>query len=382
MKKLRFLIILTLLLLPLQGQYITPIIVGFTPVTPSNGNAVATLNSAATWAAFGFRITSNLTLDEIRVFISAVTGTVTTGFTCDIYSDSGAGAPGSSIAGPFTVSTSLAGGSNSYDFTGINTALTAGTQYWAVFKNTTGTPASNNMTLRFGGINTGQQALTVSNKIGWVKVQSADSGSTWTAASVANMVGPRLKFTDGSYGGLSVTSAGASTGSTTAVYSTREAGVLFTVPAGPTLNVAGVSMYINATGTPTGTPRFRIYTGSGASPSLTGTTFSSINPAAIGWLSLYFSTPLALAPGVYRVVLSETTQSDTSSNRYDTYLYTVDNTAASKALMPFGSQFTYSTDGGSTFAETDTLFLPFSLILSSTPFTVSGGGGGTRVYAH
>lgn len=65
----------------------------------------------------------------------------------------------------------------------------------------------------------------------------------------------------------------------------------------------------------------------------------------------------------------------TNGNDYRFFRFTLENSATTKAQLPFGGvQKTYSTDGV-TFTDTDTEAAPFQLFLdTSGEFTVSGGG--------
>lgn len=362
--------------LALLGQNLAPPILGFVPSGVASSAVTVFMNTAAIWPAFGVHPTSARTLNEFRIFVSSTSGTVTTGFTADVYNSDASGNPSSSFAGPITVSSSLAGGAGWYEFTGINASLSANTQYWVVLKNTTGTPGTNNMTVRHGAAGTAAFGLGTNTRNGYGRVQTADSGSTWTASSVQNMVGPRYRFADG-YEGLP-TSQMTQTSTTNGVYSTREAGVKITIPSGyPTLNVNCLSFFVIVAGTPTGSLRFRLYSGAsttaGTPVDTESLALAKISSSA--YTRLCFGSNQALTAGnTYRLMMGETTQSDANSNRYDSIAFTIDNTAASKALTPFGATtFAYTTDGA-TFTDTDTAMMAFGLNLDPvTPYTVSGG---------
>lgn len=136
-------------------------------------------------------------------------------------------------------------------------------------------------------------------------------------------------------------------------------------------------------GTPTGFPRYRIYQDlNSETRSLLGTTATmSFHPFTVGggvvqWFPLFFQTPVTIAAGLpTRVVLSETTQSDSSSNKFQHRTFVTENDANSLAALG-GFQGTLSTDGGSTWAETATDIVPFALLLGPDG---SGSGGGVVV---
>jgi len=103
---------------------------------------------------------------------------------------------------------------------------------------------------------------------------------------------------------------------------------------------------------------------------------------------LYFAASIAIPPQTaVRLVLSETAQSDTSSNKY--VLEEVNIHAADNTLMyPWSSSrpaVTLSTDGGATFAETANILPSIFFVLdSNNPFlagpllTHPGMSGGMR----
>lgn len=359
----------------------TPIPVGaLLGSSASTTTATQALNAAATWLAYGFQAPAGgKTLSSVRAFLSATSGTlIASDLTCSLYSNS-AGSPGSSIEGPKSCG-SAPSGSAWYDWTGFSTALTGGTQYWLVFKNANGTPASNFPTFRLiaslGGIIVGATVFGDSRKT------SADSGSTWAGTSNSQIAGFRLGFSDGSYAGLPLSNFAVS-GSGVGVYSARELGSRFTTPSNGKLRVAGLFKSVNAkTGTPTGNARLRLYTGS--SPSLLATTDSLLSVPDITGVSIiqgYFSTVQTLDPGtVVRVVLSETTQSDASTNRFNSNVFTVDTDSNSLALMPFGG-FVQTYFDGSSWAETNSALIPCGLLLDdgAGEFAASASGIGMLV---
>jgi len=362
-----------------------PIVIGFTPpvpnVTMSTCNLVSA--SAVNQCAYGFRLSVDKTLSAARFYFSVVTASPTTNITASLYA-SAAGAPtGSPLEAAKNVSTSISA-AGWYEFTGFSTALTKSVQYWIVLKNTDGAPQTNGVTIRSGGTGSGQISASQGTGAGWIKKASTDTGATWNASTASNISGSmRLGFSDSSFDGLPISTL-TTVSTTNSVYSAREIGVLFTTPAGPTLNVRCLSTFASITGTPTGDLRYRLYTGATATPTLTATTDVVANGHIIGtaYGSSCFATVQSIPPGTaIRIVASETTQSDANTDRYEIAQYTIDDTAASKALTPFGStKLTLSTDGGANFTDTDTIIIPFGLVLDqTTPFTVAAGTGQTGV---
>jgi hypothetical protein len=316
--------------------------VGFIPTGATNSTATLALSAAATWLAISFKLSEDKTLSKVRARISAIAGSISAGnITCTLYNDS-SGSPGTSIEVAPTNPTYTASAWN--EWAGFTTALTAETMYWIVFKNLQGTPASNNPTFLFGAANTG--CVQIGNTSAWCsmgKRQTADSGSTWTTSPLAAIGGGlRLEFNDGTFYGAPVhtmTGIAAASG----VFGTREYGARFTTPLGTQMRITGIGALIVKTGTPTQAMRFRLY--EGATLVATTNTIPQVLVTNNGYHSAYFSSIQTLkANTLYRIVVSEVSQSDTSANVYRPYTYTIENDANSKALFPWGWQRTETAD--------------------------------------
>lgn len=348
-------------------------ILGFLPRDMTAGPSTLALSAANTWLAQGFVLADDRTLNSVRAFLSAVAGTLTS-LECHVFSDV-SGSPSASLSSTSTV-TAMPTGAGVVEFTGLTQALTKNTQYWLVFKNTTGTPGTNFPTYRFNGNQGLPHPLAGSvGTWGWNKWHTTD-GASWVS-NVINGANFRLGFSSGYAGFPFSQMAGAAVGQ--GVYSTREVGVKFTWPATwPTTNIRGITSFCRLTGSPTQNPFYKLY--SGSSPSLVAST-NEIPKANIsttnGWRAAYFTSAQVLTPGtIYRVVLAEQTQSDTSSNWYGCAEYTIDNDADSKSLMPFGGTLHRTYYDGSSWTDTDTGIMGFGLIPDTAgEFTVSGGGG-------
>lgn len=349
---------------------------GFIPRDPSQATSTLAVSAANTWYAFSF-IGNGKTLSTVNLFTSGLTGTLaTTELRAEIYSTGATGDPNASVSGPHNCDATPASGWNQWS---PGYATTDGVMYWVVIKNTHGTPASNYVTFRFGAATTSVMHLVSSSGLwGSYKNHTTDA-STWTN-EVKQTWGMLLGWSDSTYDGSPFSNL-AATGTGNSVYAAREVGVMFAFT-GPTINVRALSFFMGAnTGTPSAALRARLYSGSSATPTLVATSSGGpvVGQVAAGWFYFPFASSQALAAGTYRVVVG-TTGADTSSNRYNTYEYTIKNDAASKALMPFGNaQETYTTDG-TTFSNTATALIPFALILDNgSEFTVSGGGGGPLI---
>lgn len=341
------------------------------------------LNTATTWVAFSWVEVEGKTVDKIQIFETARAGTVNASdVTLTVYGDN-AGVPdsgGSAVISATACSTAPAA-NTVLEFDVSNTALTAGTRYHAVIKNNAGTPASNNITLLTAGVTGGTfnnfgGAGSLATAWGW-GVQRTTDGSSWIALAHA-VTCMRIEYSDGSYQGYLYGASGS--GVNLDVYASREVGIYFTVPANMVIPVAGLVFKVQKGGTPTGTLQYRLYTG--ASPTLQRTTLSGIGVGNVSTstsqIPLYFSSIYTLQGGdIVRCVVSETTQSDSSSDYYRTRGFTIPSGAAYRELAPFGLRQTLSTDGGASFAETDTV-QPECALLFDAGFTYPspGGGGG------
>lgn len=391
MKKLIFLIALLSLVLPVVAGAVTnqtlgAQAVGFLPTTNVSVNLA--LNADNTQLAMSFVPDQNRTLSSVSIYGSAAAGTLgNIAGTANLCADA-AGLPNyTTIIETVTITAgNWPAAASRVTFSGFTTALTGGTRYWIIFKNTSSVPGTDYPTLQYAG-NSGLPMYVGSSsaKWGWSKVHATDA-ATFTTSALTNVSGLFVGYSDGggSYAGLALNSINAA-GSTTRVYSNRESGVMFTTPANVKLNVRGVAFMAAPNGTPTGLLRYRLYQGT----TLVATTASIgavANATAGSFPILYFSSTQTLEPATsYRVVLSETTQADAFTNSYSTYEYNIANDANARAVLPFGGtlQQTYTTDAtGSppTFVDVNTVICPFALILDTDgPFTApaAAGGGGT-----
>jgi hypothetical protein len=355
--------------------------VGFTPSAPANGPSTQAVNAAATWVAFSF-IAKSTNVNEIHAYISTVTGTVAAAdITCEIYSDS-SGVPGSSIESKNCSTAPSAAGF--YKWTGFSTAYTAGTQYWAVFKNVNGTPASNNVTFRFPSNGTFPFWTSGGNvTYGYNKRHTTNSGTAWTAGNIAGCPGIIIVYDTGStpqYDGFAHNTIG--TESADSVYSTREMGVKFTTPTNGKFRVIGATFFVFRNGTPTGNLRYRLYSGTTLLDTTTNVVANTnTTNGSAQWIQLYFSTTNVLASNtVHRLVVAESSQSDTSSNYYSSYKYTIGTDTGYSSLLPFNGTFQKTYYDGSSWTDTASIIYPCALILENEEAldAAAGGGGGAH----
>lgn len=359
---------------------------GFLASGPTNTVATVALSSAAaaggwgtgfsqTGLAYGFVPTLSKQISKVKIYCSAVTGTLgATDLVADLYSDNAGVGPSTSIESrtSVTATPTVAAWVEFTGFTATST-LTAGTQYWLVFRNANATPTSNSPTYRHTGQNT-FPATNAGSSLTWGshKYHTTDGGVTW-GTGVLSVGGWRIEFSDGTFMGVPIQNVAATTADY--VYGNREVGVMFTSPANATINIIGISMPMARVGSTQGSLRFRLYSGNSANPTLLATTTAipRLNLTTGSLLTLaYFATAQTISPGtVLRVVASNSTANGDTSNAYFTQTYTIDNTAASKALLSIGGvgfQKTLTTDSTATpvaFTETDTSTFSFGVLLDT-----------------
>ncbi|MFA6054040.1 MAG: hypothetical protein WC769_01570 [Thermodesulfovibrionales bacterium] len=342
---------------------------GWTPFNALSG-ALQNLNTTGTWFAYSFIPPETKTLNVVRMFCSGNGGTLTNiAVSCDLYSSLN-GAPNVSLESKSIEAGSWAAGWK--EFTGFTTQVTNGVVYWLVFKNISVNPTTNYPQVGYQQNCVNPPYAGNFSLFSWLRKTSTDGGSTWSGTT-SGVAGFRLAFSDGTYNGLPISATG---NSDTKIYANSEVGVKLNTPAGITMNVIAVAFYVTFGGTPIGDLRFRIYNGT----TLLGTTLavSKANISTAGWVLLYFPVDIVITAGTQiRVVASETTQSDSSSNYYGLFFATFDDTAESKALMPLGMMKTSTVDATATpvvWTDDNTKGYPFALILDTAgEFGVTGG---------
>ncbi len=378
----------------MSQQHRSALFLGFLNV---NGNTVSTfaLNTAASggfsasWLAYSWNPSESKTLNAVKVFCSAVAGTLAaTDLVCDIYSDTAGTGPNASLATSSTV-TATPTTAAWVEFTGFSLALTAGTQYWIVLRNANAAPATNAPTYRYGQVGAFVAAGAGDSNAGFgcnaVKT-SVNSGGAWSSSTSTYSCGWRVQYSDGTYDGLPISNIAAPAAASGA-FGKQAVGVQFVTPQNAVLNVRGVQLFFTKSGTP-GNAVYKLYN---ASTLLGTTTAIPVGNVSTGRMyAALFSSTLTVNPGTtLNLVVADLTTADTNSNRYQLLQYAVDNDANSFALMPCSGtlRLTTTTDytaGSPSFSTDQTFVVPFSLILDSTGEFASGGGSGgvvgTRIF--
>lgn len=351
---------------------------GWMPTGPS-GTSTAAVNAAATWFALSFVPDSGRTLSAIRAFVSSVAGALAaTDITCDLYDSTGAsGAPGASIEAGKLPSATI-NGAGWYNFTGFTTALTAGQEYWLVFKNVNAVPATNNCNFRnVTGCQDNAVFGNVLARFAWGNATTANSGVTW--ATNATRSGLRVSYADGSYDGLPVSNAAvAAIGD--GVFATSESGLKFTSPPNGVLKVAGIAMYLGTqTGTPTNGLRFGLWTGSSPVNQGYTTVVPQTSNTSQQWVYAYFSSDITIQPNTIARVTLATSGADTNAKRYALEEVTWDTDSNSVILLPWEGTAQKTYYNGSTWNDTalgTSLFGHALLLDTAGEFGAGGGGGG------
>lgn len=330
------------------------------------------LSAAATWATAGFMAASSKTVSEIHIPLASITGSVSAGdLRLAIYSDSAA-KPNTEIEG-INSAGAPANGWNS--ITGYTTSLTAGTTYWIVARNMNSTPASNYFTIGRRALSVSGYGLSINSNTGtqggWMSASTTDSGANWSRST--NTMAAVIVFSDGTREGFPIVGAGTSC----QVYSSRECGLH--IRTGSTgLRVTGASAMVSRTGTPTGSARFRLYEGTGNTRTLVATSQSTTNTGTVGHTQMWFTSTVILKAWTwYTLVLSETTQSDTSTNRFNMGGYALRSEHASlfHSMLGAATKYSSTTDGGSTWTDTNDEISYVAFLLDTfLPYLTPSGG--------
>lgn len=335
-------------------------ILGCIPHLLGLGSTDILLNSANARAGLRWEQDGSKTVNEIDIYVASIVGSPSAG--CQVFATDSNGNPTGSALADSTSHTPSTIAEGTLTFTGFSLALTDGVTYCAVIRNTHATPASNSFRVPFG--NTGALPLLgfgMSTIAGWAVVSSTDGGSSWAAAGTGATC-LSLFFSDGTSLGWPYRGQW-NTGTGDGIYSSRELGIRFTTPPGPPIRVKAICWNTRSvTGSPTGFLRGRIRLASDNSIVGTGNALSAI-PAGNQRIRSVFPSILTLRSGVeYDMLLIETTQSDSSGNRYNLEGTTI---PASRAAVPHGMRKVYF--DGTSWAVTTTQLPHMGMLLDEQP---------------
>lgn len=377
-KILSILLLLPSLCLAAPGQP-AAIEVGYLPGS-KNIDTDREFSIAARYESFSFVLSEAKTLNTIRWPIAYIGGSPASGDArLDIYSSTTGNVPDATLANSTTTSGSFAA-DTWVSQTGFSLALSAGVRYWVVVRNVDGAPATNYFAIRVGtGIfPSGWTQYDVDSA--YTFAESVNSGASWANDAGSGLFPFVLLFSDSTAFGLPYARRyrALDPDATFGVYSTRERGTLFTTPANFKANVKCLSFQVAKQGSPTGSLRYRLYAGTTLIDT-TATYLASTLASGGGNFPLCFTTPVTLSPStIYRAVVSETTQSDTSSNYIQTTrFYVADSDATSQTLKPFGSATAGTYYNGSSWSDDTTSLVPFMMTLDNgSEFAVQGANYG------
>ena len=375
------------------NQSFCPQILGYCPTT--TGSTTLALNATATWQAYSIIPKSSKTLNALRFYVSAVTGSPTAAnITVEIQTDSGSGTPsGTAVTGGSAQALTATPAVGFNSASGFTCALTGGTPYWAVVKNGNATPASNSITVKnfaFGTVLPGNfWNVGVSGAVYQQGCPTTtNSGTSWTNGR-AFWPNIRMDWSDTSYEGLPISAQAIISTVAQGNATPTEVGAKFTIPGSSSLtyNVAGIMLAVAKSGTPAGFPQFRIYLGSSTTPTATtGNPATNDLPgsANANLVPLYFSSAQAITGGqTVRITLSDTA-AETASNGYQLAIAnTLDTDSNSASLVPFSGTWQQTVLSGGAWTDTAGI-LPFGgLLLDSTgEFTAAASGSGPGGMMH
>jgi len=336
-----------------------PIRVGSTiTVSTSVANTTA-LNSANARLAHVRRLITSGTLQKLRIYISAVTGTPSAGdIRCQLYSGEG-DTPATAIGTEVSLSSLSGAGYYDFDFSSQNISLSAGTRYWFVMRNANASPTSNHVTISRGGPISSNE-LQGGNYFGAVSATSTDGGSTWSYNSAVSALIVHSNGAEGFvyHGSHSPNSSG-----------NTMHGVKFTTPANAKLRMAGLVGYCTMSSPVS--PAWALYSSSGL-----------MAEAAWGNSQSYSGTHVIVAPLSSIVTLEPNTDyyfvAKCSSGTITFQGVNCDNSTENLNQLPLSARYAYTTNGGSTWTvDTTRMMSHWALLLDpDQPFESVGGGGG------
>jgi hypothetical protein len=314
----------------------------------SAGSIVASSSGVTTTAWVDTMWFENVgrTVDHVRLFVQAVTGSPVAGDqTIEIQPDS-SGAPSGTPITNGTLTTATTPAANiivDFSPSGTHPVLSNATQYHLVAKNATG---STTVTYRLLQNTPPMFESSPNNLAGYGCQTSANSGSTWAACGSQGITYFRIDFSNGDHRGIPIENTTLGTASLTAnekLFNGKLIAMNFTTAnvTGLQPNVTGVSCFVKKVGNPTGNLTGVLYKDNGTDISaVTGgsatTTYTPSQIAASGGQTIFkFASAVTLSPNtIYKFAFSNS-QTDTSSNYYYLTHYQINTDATDLAMMPF-----------------------------------------------
>lgn len=344
-------------------MFANSIILGNTMAPSNNAATLAhTTNGSGTptiYSAFGI-VGPGKTLDKIRIYCTAASALDS--LVCEIRpekSTGGVGINGTALA-TVTKTTGLPTGAGWVEFSGFNLALSAGTQYFAVFYNNS-SGAAPSITYQLATYMQTTELAGQSTAQGFCKVHGVD-GNTFATSANAGVTGLSFIYADGSRQGVPIQVMGG--GLSSGFYSGVECGARFTVRKNCILNMAA-AYFLTTTknASPTGNVTVKLYDN-------TTLIFQSATVTTADLLSsrsVFAPCSIKLLPGnTYRLVLAN---SGGNSSNYNKLFYHQLDTANTPYFSPMLEAFQLTQGAGSSWTDTAHMIPTCGIILHpDTPF--------------
>lgn len=337
------LFLLIIITLPLGAQLLEDVI-GFTGINIT----FSTFGVAATGAAWLDNMwyeKTGRTVDHVRVFVTAVTGSpLAADQTIEIQGDTTSAPNGTPITnGTLTTATTPAA-NTIVDFSpsGTHPVLSAGTQYHMVIKNAT---AATTVTYRYLQAPIPFFQASPANLGGYGCQTTSNSGTAWAACTNQGVPYFRIDFSNGDHRGIPIEAATIGTASLTAnekLFNSKLIALSFTTYNITSLQpiISGVSCFIKKVGSPTGNLSGTLYSDNGTDiAAVTGgaagpTYIPSQVVSAGGQLAFRFSSSITLSPNTKYLFAFANSASDTSSNYYYITHNQIADETVDKSMMP------------------------------------------------
>lgn len=330
---------------------------------PVGISGTITMNSAAIWGGYSF-IATESEITGLYLSVNSMTGTMgNIKLTFALQSVDVNGKP----SGIDLASTEIIGGWVNSRLNAVPvswTGLTIGARYWVVVKNTSAAPATDYplITHSITGIN--ENFANPQTGIG--KLQTADSGATWTTGAAATAI--ICKFASGRLN-VSPRDVTSSSDSATKMYGGRKAGVSFRTPQNAFISVSSATLLARGSGTlTTGQLSCELWI-NGSLAAISPLTiphgiFTSAGSAITSWP---FENVI-IAPNSLVYVVNSYSAGDASNFLYNNNRAGVQgNDPILKAAKPCGGTMSKIYYDGSTWTTTDTEY--YACVLLCNPVT-------------
>jgi hypothetical protein len=301
------------------------------------------MNSGLYWNAASFLTLEAKTLSKIMFYISVITGNPTS-LTCQLQTSSSNFPSGVTLE---TIVITPVVGWN--EVVGFSTALTAGTLYWIVLKNTSSTPTSNYMRVAY--MVDFYRKATHSGC--WRQYRSNDGGTGWSGYE--NTASFRVEYSDGAFDGATVTPGGELQNE---FYGVTEIGVKFRTPS-IKLRVVGAFLPVYKSGTLPSRPFLKLYNDTSLLSTTNILPGSIANTYHLGYFPSVIELPINT---IIRLTARASGGDGDGTNHLHMQSFGVKDDAIAQTLLPFHGIIKTTFDGA-TWVDTPTSTIGFSLLL-------------------